>query len=392
MKKAFSLLLLIIVFIFLFGGTVYANNESLTDDIEIELDDAIEQILSGINEKDFENLTNVLNDYFNDKLTLKERIISFITGDTSINFNSLKNYFVANLSKVFSSVIGVVLCVIFIGVLYSISNIIISKTNGNNDKYAIYLICIMVLITLFTNLVLNVFSSVKNTIETTCKLLEVAYPVMITLSEFSGGFGVTLFKPISLSITLITSSIISNFFIPILLVASVSVLVSNISPTIKLNNLSKSLLSLVKWLLGIISVVFTFLLTSLTVVNSQYNGLSFKILKFTTGSMIPIVGNFLSGGLNVLLSSAILVKNSFGLLVVIFIILSVGGSGVFLLATSFVIKFLISLFEPIIDERVVNLCMGICNVISHASAVVFVSGFTFCLVCFSIISSTALII
>ena len=43
------------------------------------------------------------------------------------------------------------------------------------------------------------------------------------------------------------------------------------------------------------------------------------------------------------------------------------------------------------DERVVNIGVGVCNVISIASALVFVSGFIFCLVCFSLISATALI-
>ena len=348
-------------------------------------------LLSGIDEEDFENLTTILNDFFGNKLTLKERIISFITGEIGLNFTTIKNYLLNKISIVFKSIISVAGCVIFLGVLYNLSNIIISKTSGNNEKYAVYLICIFVIISLFSKLIFSVFSTVKDSVETICKLLEIAYPVLVALCEFSGGFGVNVFKPLTASITVVINLVLSNFFIPILSTSAVCVLISNISPTIKLNNLSKSLMSLVKWLLGIITIVLTFVITSQSIVNSQYNGLSFKILKYTTGSIIPIVGNFISGGLNVLISSAILVKNSFGLLVVIFIIVSACGNGLILLISSFVIKFLISLCEPIIDERVVNIGVGVCNVISIASALVFVSGFIFCLVCFSLISATALI-
>jgi stage III sporulation protein AE len=138
--------------------------------------------------------------------------------------------------------------------------------------------------------------------------------------------------------------------------------------------------------------VFTIVLTAQGIVNMQYNGLSFKILKYATGSLIPIVGGFVSGGLDLLLSSAVLVKNSFGLIVVIYVIFHSVGSGVVILIVSFLLKFIISLAEPLLDNKFVLLINGVCEIFNYLTAVIFICGFAYVLVCFSIINSTALII
>ena len=237
-----------------------------------------------------------------------------------------------------------------------------------------------------------VFSTSFSSIEKMANTVDVAFPTLLTLSEFSGGFGSGIFKPMSYIVSLLSSTIIKNVFFPILQATATCVVVGNLSNAVKLDSLKKSLLSLIKWSLGIITILFTVFLTAQSFVNMQYNGISFKILKYATGSIIPIVGGFISGGMDVLLSSAILVKNSFGLMLVFYVLLTVGSAGFTVLVISFILKFAVSVCEPILDERFVKLLNGIGEVFSSLTAVIFVCGFSYALVCFSLINSTALIL
>ncbi len=384
MKKSFIIAVFILMLL-LSLNTVCAQESN-------DIDGAINDIISGINEQDFTQITDLLNDKFNKSLSFKEWIISFLTGDGGFNFIKILNTISGSFNDVISSVSEVLLYILFIGILCSILNIINSKKSDNNEKNIIYFICYSLVIVLCAKVISAVFSTTILAVENMSNTVDKSFPMLITLCEFSGGFGTAIFKPLTAVVSLLTSLIVKNLFIPILSTTATCVIVGNMSTTVKLDSLKKSLLSFTKWALGIITIVFTVVITAQGLVNMQYNGLSFKILKYATGSIIPIVGGFISGGMDLLLSSAVLVKNSFGLILVIYVFLTVANSGISILIISFILKFAVSICEPVLDERFVKLLNGIGEVFSYLTAVVFVCGFSYILVCFSLINSTALII
>ena len=169
-------------------------------------------------------------------------------------------------------------------------------------------------------------------------------------------------------------------------------LIGNLSDVIKLDSLNKNLLSLLKWILGILTVLFTCFVTVSGIVNAGYNGASVKVLKYATGSLIPIVGSFLSGGVDVFLTSAILLKNSVGFMAVLYLIITVFGSGVLILMVSFLIKLVISICEPIADKKFVSAVMGITDIFNYLAGLVFLSGFMSFLTIICLITSTATVI
>ncbi len=387
MKKLLFFLLLFL-FVITLPITVVNAEEKQT----LDIDSSVNAILDGIDDKTFEELNDTLNLLFNDDKSIKDRILLFITGGINLDVNSFFRYFTSGYSGIINSVVEIMCYVLFVGILCTVINKIIAKNNDNSEKNIIYLICYALVVMLSAQLVSKVFDSAILTIDKMNKTIELTFPTLITLSEFAGGFGSILFKPITGVLSVITSALSKSFFLPLLYSSAVCVIVGNLSNTVKLNSLKKSLLSLVKWSLGILTLSFTVFMTAQGMVNSQYNGMSFKVLKYATGSLIPIVGNFISGGMDVLLSSAVLVKNSFGLILVIYVFLTVGGAGISILITSFIIKFMISVCEPVIDAKFVEFSNGLSDVLSCLSAVIFVCGFAYVLVCFSVITSTALII
>ena len=384
MKKIVLVLILLVAFSssFLSVNAQESNN----------IDGAISDILSSINDSDFEDISKILNENFNENKSIKEWIVLFLTGEVNLSISIVLRLVKSSFSGVVESVSKILIYVIFIGITFGVLNIINYKKSGNNEKNIIYFISYSLVVVLTSQMVSTVFYSTKETIITMSRTIDGCFPILITLSDFSGGFGTTFIKPLTGVVSLISSVLCSEVLLPLLSTALIAVVIGNISTTVKLDSLKKSLLSLVKWILGIVTVVFSVVIASQGIVNSQYNGLSFKILKYATGSIIPIVGGFISGGLDVILSSAVLVKNSFGLILVFYVLITVLGSGLSILVASFLIKFAVSICEPLLDGSIVKLLSGIGEVFSYLTAVILVCGFSYVLVCFSIINSTALII
>ena len=149
-----------------------------------------------------------------------------------------------------------------------------------------------------------------------------------------------------------------------------------------------TIFSILKWCLGLIGIIYTVILAVQGIVNSQYNGMSVKILKYTTGSMIPIIGGFLSSGMDVLLSSAVLIKNSIGLIGVIYILISIGSVGVSLLVLSIIIKISTSIAEPLLDKKFINVLMGISTIINYLIAITLLCGYVYFITVLGFIFST----
>lgn len=388
MKKAIIIIISLISLFLICTINVYADE---TIDKE-NFDETINDVLEGINEDDFIEITELLNSLFSENKSLKEWVITFITGENLFDVKSVFIYLKESFYSVFNSVVEIVCYILFVAIIYSLVNIINFKKTDNSENNAIYFICYSIVVTLFVYVVNKVLVEATQSVEKMTKTVEVSFPLLITIGEFCGGFGVGLLKPITAISSFLSVVLYKEAFIPILSTCFVCVLVSNISPTIKLNGLIKTLISLVKWVIGIITIIFTIALTSQGLVNSQYSGLSFKIFKYATGSMIPIVGNFISGGLDTLVASAIIVKNSFGLMIVVYLLFVALRSGVLILLTSFVLRFFVSLAEPILDIKFVNLTMGICEVLNVLCATVFISAFSYVLVSLTVINSTSMVV
>ncbi|MBE5743637.1 MAG: hypothetical protein E7358_02855, partial [Clostridiales bacterium] len=75
MKKIILAIFFTVVVIFISIIPVNASELSVKENF----DESISDILNGINEGDFIDLTNLLNDLFNDDKTIKEWVITFIS-------------------------------------------------------------------------------------------------------------------------------------------------------------------------------------------------------------------------------------------------------------------------------------------------------------------------
>lgn len=384
MKKVFLLILLSLVIINNFDkNIVYAKSN---------IDDSINGILDGIDYELYDEFNNSLNEFFKDDLSFKDRIIKFLTGEANISFETVTLFFKTKIFNLFNNYKRIIFYIIFIGIACTILNVIISKNSDNNAKSTIFYICYLLVISVSIKLIYELFLITQESINSLCKKSELIFPLMFSISSLCGNFGVSLYKPLTCFASFFSANITSNYLMPILMFGAVSLVIGNLSDTIKLQTLSSTIFSVLKWCLGLIGIIYTVILAVQGIVNSQYNGLSVKILKYTTGSMVPIIGGFLSSGMDVLLSSAVLIKNSIGLLGVIYVLISIGGVGISLLVLSIIIKISASIAEPLLDKKFLNVFMGISTIINYLIAIAFLCGYIYFITVLGFIFSTISII
>ena len=99
--------------------------------------------------------------------------------------------------------------------------------------------------------------------------------------------------PILLFLITFIGNIISNIFIPIILVSTVLSIVSQISDKVQISNLSKFLKSSVIWTLGISLTIFVGVLSLEGTLGSSVDGITAKTAKAVVSSSIPVVGKLL---------------------------------------------------------------------------------------------------
>ena len=353
-----------------------------------EIDDTVNGILDGIDYENLKEIESALNNFFGEDISIKERIISFFKGEANLSLNTFKNYFLGRVNSAINSIIKFLTYVLFIGILCYTLNIISLKNNDNIENNTIFYICYSLIITASTVLISNVFQNVKNALVTISTTTEIFFPLMFSISSLCGNFGVELYKPITFFVSFFSSRIVCEFFIPILSIGVVAIIVSNLSTQDRLSGLSKTIFSFFKWALGFITVIFSITLIVQGSINAQYNGASVKILKYATGSLIPIVGGFLSGGIDLMLSCAVLIKNSLGLVGVIYILLVVVGSGLELVILAFMLRFFSSICQPIIDKRFFGVLNGLADTLTYLSCLIFLCGYMFFICVLGFVFST----
>mgnify|MGYP005796441323 FL=1 len=112
------------------------------------------------------------------------------------------------------------------------------------------------------------------------------------------------------------SSAVCEMFSAVVLPTSVAVIVLTfigcLSDEVKTTKLGDFFKSLNKWLIGLTLGLLGIFLTVQGISAAQYDGLSLRAAKYLVSGSVPIVGGFLSGGLDLVLAGSALIKNAVG--------------------------------------------------------------------------------
>lgn len=340
--KKITILLLIIFLSF----PLYINAETLKENNKTEIE------------------TSALYDYLSREKTKYEilkdlDIKAYITesvkgGDGNLDYSKFTKIILSYVVKELIAAIKLMVMLLIICVISSLINNLNSsfgeKEIGDIAFFACYGLSIIVLIKSF---LLGV-SITKDTINGMANIMAALMPVLLALLAGTGGFvQAAVLDPIVIAVINISTRIIVDVIVPIILMVFALQFASNISLDYKISKLTKLLNSIVMWINGIVMTIFITVITIRGITSKAFDEVTIQTAKFAVDTFVPIVGGAISDAVSTVAGYSILLKNaisSLGLIVLVGIVLF---PIIKILILAFVNKFVAAIIEPICDKRLV---------------------------------------
>ena len=313
--SAIGFLLIVFAVVFLFSELSGDRRASASADSETDakekLEEVIEDLIASLDTEELQKYLDTLSDFRG--IDIKEKLSRLVTGDFSLDYSSLMNSvisFVWEEAKVMLPAFAVILAVVVLcGVLNSAKSSFLNSTLSEIIELAGYLSVGAVVLSCLISVLEAGFGSISGM----KKQMDIVYPILLTLMAASGGtVSAGVFRPA----VAFMSGGITNLFTSVVLPTSVAVVVlafvGNLSANVRTVRLGELFKSFNKWIVGLSLGLFSLFLTIQGISSAQYDGLSLRAAKYVISGSVPIVGGFLSGGLDVVLAGSAIIKNAVG--------------------------------------------------------------------------------
>ena len=375
---------------FLVAVWLIAVNFAFAADGSEELSENIKNLLDKL---DLSDLQKYLDENGSDYLknfggTAREIIEYLLRGNANTDYSGyLSQLFsiifkdVLNLIPAFATVTGIAL---LSSVVSSAEGGIIGKSISKIVHLACYSLIILIVASMLTGVVTDCVKCIGNI----KRQIEIFTPILATLTVLTGGTGsAAIYQPSAIFLSGGAVEIISGFIFP----ATVSVVVldsmSRINPEMSFSGVSALIKSIMKWVIGITITVFSIFITVQSSASSLFDGIIFKATKFVVGNSVPIVGNFLSSGFDMLTSAGLLIKSSVGFCGIIVLLFEIIQPIIVLIAFSFILKIVGAIVQPIGEKGLYDLLSDLSKDVDYFIAGLLTVAFMYTLVIMLIVNS-----
>lgn len=364
MKKLYLLLVSIFLIVVPFclqghnNPTVYCDDELTKSEIEQIIEDSVNSQLGDLDFSDFES---ILNDLGKDEkqifgsASFLDKIQKIITGEFSQNQQSIWTSILNLFFDDVLSILPIISIVIAISVTFSLVSA--SRPNSKNKSIGdiIHFVCYGAIIVILVSSTANLITLTSNTIQSIKSQMDIAFPILLTvLTAIGGVVSVGVYQP---AVAVLSGTIINVFtsiLMPIFIFRLVFSIVSNLSNNVKLDKFASFFSSAFKWIIGSVFTVFSAFLTIQGITAGSVDGISFRTAKYAIKNSVPLLGSYLSDGLNLIVASSVLIKNAVGAGGLILLFSSIIVPIIKLVVFMFGLKLAGALLEPITDSRITN--------------------------------------
>lgn len=308
----FALLCLLLLCLTLSSEPVAASALTAEEEAAIEqLQEEVQKLLDALDTEELEAYLATLPQY--EGSDIKEMLASIVTGDFSLDYSSLWQSVLALVweeGKVMLPAFAVILAVTLLcGILNSAKNGFLKSTMTDIIHFAAYLSVGAVLLSVLISVLQAGFSAIGSM----QRQMQIIYPILLTLMAASGGaVSAGIYRP---AVAFLSSAVCEMFtavVLPTSVVVIVLTFVGSLSDEVRASKLGDFFKSVNKWLIGLALGLLGIFLTVQGITAAQYDGISLRAAKYLVSGSVPIVGGFLSGGLDLVLAGSALIKNAVG--------------------------------------------------------------------------------
>ncbi len=348
------------------------------------LDDLKNQVDDGLSNIDFSEVESVSSSFFDNFVEKVQQIINGEFDSTESFFQVVVSLFAESLSDIFPQLISIFCVLVVGGFVRNTSGGLISVDTEN----VISFVGVTVVIISVLTLVCEVYQQVANLLSEISALSDAAMPILLTLMIANGGnVASSVCQPSMVMFSSAVITIIQNVILPLSMFSLAFVVVSNISENVRVNKMSNFLNSSCSWCLGIIFTIFSAFTTVQGISASAIDGVSYRAAKFAAKNYIPILGGYISDGFDIIVASTSLIKNAFGVVVMLIVFFMIIKPLVTILCVNLGLQAVSAVSEPIADVKYVKVLSGFSKCLTFLSALVIAVAFMFCILTLVAISS-----
>lgn len=363
LKKAMLFAVFLLFFALFFDAfscqnVAYATSQD-EDEIDEEISKSVDSVLDDIDFSSLTKLVELINANSDDVLSFDDvlsEIMAVLSGESNDFFERIFDILLKSAGRYFLGFLPSFITIILLCILKNMLGSLTGDFLNHSTTEIVHIVCYLAVVIILSTGVMSVAKEVSNTIELLYTLLEVLFPILLTLLST---LGATTVVGGYTSLTAVLGSVIlkmiTSVILPIFVASIVFCVVGGVSKSVKLDKLTKLLRSASTWLIGIVFGLFASFLTLQGVSGGITDKFGFGVAKFAISSYVPILGGYLSDGLDILTASVVLVKNAIGYTGAIVLCAIVLLPIIKVVVFSLGLRLCASIAEPVGDDRVSSL-------------------------------------
>ncbi len=391
--KKYCLIFLCLVFFVLFpfilsdnsNGVVYCDDEMSYSEIEEVIQESVNSQLGDLDFSDFEELLNQLGDdekQFFGSASIIDKINQIISGEFANNQQSIWS---AILNLIFDDVLSFLpLISVVIAISVTFSLVSSTKPTGKTKSLGdvIHFVCYGTIIIILVTCTVSMINLTSNTIQSIKAQMDISFPILLTVMTAIGGMvSVGVYQPAVAVLSGTITNIFTAVLMPIFIFRLVFSIISNLSNNVKLEKFASFFSSAFKWIIGSVFTIFSAFLAIQGIIAGSVDGISFRTAKYAIKNTIPLLGSYISDGLNLIVASSVLIKNSVGACGLLLLFATIIVPVVKLVVFMFSLKLASAILEPITDSRITNFISMLAKSISLLIVIIIGCAFMYLLVC-----------
>ena len=196
------------------------------------------------------------------------------------------------------------------------------------------------------------------------------------------------FEPVLSASVFVAAEVIEKCLVPLVTFSAVLSVAGNVGDKNSISGFVRIVKSITKWIMALVITVFTGINTVYGFTAPALDAVGAKAMKFAVGSLVPVVGGFLSDTLDTVASSATVMKNTVGVSGIVVICTICVAPVIKIGIMQLMLKLISAVVEPITDKRICSMLWDMSDAVTAVFGIVVLTAVLFLINIFIILRVT----
>lgn len=376
-KKAKIGIFLISVLWLLFVNTGYATEIRETKELSQQQKEAQEILFEQF---EFSEMEALLDDIFPERETdFRGLVTGLLNGEIDLSLHTigeiLSEQFFYEWKTGKTTMVHILLLVIVAAVFTNFSSVLQNKQISEISFYVIYLLLVTISLNSFQILIASASDNLENLIS----FMKVLGPIYFLAIAFAAGSSTSImFYNLALLLIYLVELVMLNFLIPFVQVYIVVKVMNNLSEEDYLSKFAELCETVISWTLKMFLAGVIGLNLIQGLLSPAMDSLKRSVIG-RSAEAIPVVGDAIGGVTEVMLATAVVIKNGIGAVGAVICISICLIPIVQMGMVTFFYKLIAALIQPVSDRRIVGCISSIADGAQMLLRIIFTTGVLFLL-------------